>query len=73
MSDKETFFQLTLSEHMNTLPKNSLPYLRYIQMVSELASTRESTRFLRALEAAGVDKWSGYEEAQDLLEEWENE
>ena len=33
----------------------------------------EDQRFLRALEAAGVDNWEGYEIAQDRLEEWDNE
>ena len=33
----------------------------------------ERSNFLYALEAAGVDNWVGYEEAQNLLEEWANE
>ena len=33
-----------------------------------LASLTEDVTFLRALEAAGVDNWSGYEEAQEMVE-----
>ena len=29
--------------------------------------------FLEALINCGVDNWEGYEDAQDLLEQWENE
>jgi hypothetical protein len=39
-----------------TIPKHI-----YDQMVSEV-------EFLRCLEAAGVDNWSGYEMAQDIQE-----
>ena len=28
---------------------------------------------LRALEAAGVDNWNGYDTAMDILEEWAEE
>jgi len=31
----------------------------------------EDSNFLSALRAAGVDNWSGYGEAFDILEEWE--
>lgn len=31
----------------------------------------EDQRWLRALEAAGVDNWVGFEEAQELLEDWD--
>ena len=34
---------------------------------------KERDAFLCALEAAGVDNWNGYGEAQDILEEWNND
>jgi uncharacterized heparinase superfamily protein len=30
-------------------------------------------RWLYALEAAGVDNWEGFEEAQRIIEEWDDE
>ena len=33
---------------------------------------QERDAFLCALEAAGVDNWDGYGDAQDILEEWNN-
>lgn len=30
----------------------------------------ENDAFMDALVAAGVDNWDGYDEAKDLLEEW---
>ena len=33
----------------------------------------DNDTFLCALEAAGVDNWSGYGEAQNILEEWDEE
>ena len=33
----------------------------------------DESRFLHALQAAGVDNWEGYSYAYDLLEEWDSE
>jgi len=33
----------------------------------------EDSNFLEALKCLGVDNWSGYSEAMELLEEWDNE
>ena len=33
----------------------------------------EDSRFLDALRATGVDNWSGYEYAQEMIEEWDKE
>ena len=33
----------------------------------------EDSQFLCALQAAGVDNWDGYSDAQEILEEWDNE
>ena len=33
----------------------------------------ERDNFLSALEAAGVDNWDGYEQAHEILEQWQNE
>jgi hypothetical protein len=41
--------------------------------VTELASLREDANKLRALEAAGVDNWEGYDHAMELMREWEAE
>lgn len=40
---------------------------------SYLAVLEKDQRFLRALEAAGVGNWDGYDVAKDILDEWENE
>ena len=39
----------------------------------EHARLQDRDAFLCALEAAGVDNWDGYDNAQDILEEWNNE
>jgi len=39
----------------------------------EYESLLEDSNFLSALRAAGVDNWSGYGEAFNILEEWEEE
>lgn len=52
-----------------------------LKVVTEtLATTRKNSqddserlRFLDALEGAGVDNWKGYEDAQDMIEAWNNE
>ena len=31
------------------------------------------SQFLSALRCAGVDNWNGYEEAQEMVEEWDKE
>jgi len=33
----------------------------------------EAEETLSALQAAGVDDWDGYDNAQDILEDWQNE
>ena len=33
----------------------------------------EDSRFLCALRNAGVDNWDGYEEAQEMVKEWDEE
>lgn len=33
----------------------------------------EQDRWLCALEAAGVDNWEGFEEAQRIIKEWDDE
>ncbi len=39
----------------------------------ENKSLKERELFLLALEASGVDNWSGYSFAFDILKEWEDE
>jgi hypothetical protein len=48
-------------EEMVTITK-----ARYDQMVKELD-------FLEALRQAGVDNWQGYDEAVNILHEWQGE
>lgn len=43
------------------------------QLFNYLDELEERERWLCALEAAGVDNWSGYEYAQEVIEEWDNE
>jgi hypothetical protein len=45
--------------------QNNIPSTEHTVMLSikELESLQRDRRFLRALEAAGVDNWEGYEEA----------
>lgn len=49
----------------------------FIQGVKRLETLAEELEervaFLDALEAAGVDNWDGYDEAQELLEAWQQE
>ena len=39
----------------------------------EYESLLEDSNFLSALKAAGVDNWSGYGEAFDIMREWDEE
>ena len=39
----------------------------------EYDSLLEDSQFLCALQGAGVDNWSGYGYAQEMIEEWDNE
>ncbi len=39
----------------------------------EYSKLIERDRWLYALEAAGVDNWEGFEEAQQIIKEWDNE
>ena len=43
------------------------------QLFNYLDKLEERERWLCALEAAGVDNWSGYEYAHEVIEEWDNE
>lgn len=43
------------------------------ELYESLMKDQDDVRFLHALRAAGVDNWSGYEDAQDILESWDNE
>lgn len=49
----------------------------FIQGVKRLETLAEKLEervvFLDALEEAGVDSWDGYDEAQELLEVWQQE
>ena len=40
---------------------------------SEYDSLSEDSRWLSALECAGVDNWEGYGIAKDMLAEWDEE
>jgi len=40
---------------------------------SEYDSLLEYSRWLSALECSGVDNWSGYDEAKEMLAEWDEE
>lgn len=42
-------------------------------LISNLNNLIDRETFLCALEVAGVDNWSGYEYAYEILEEWEKE
>ena len=33
---------------------------------------KEDSKLLRALQAAGVDNWDGYDHALDILDSWSN-
>jgi len=37
----------------------------------EYEALQDDAEWLRALRAAGVDNWQGYEQAQDILEDME--
>lgn len=43
------------------------------QLFNYLDKLEERDLWLSALENAGVDNWEGYEYAQELMEEWDNE
>lgn len=40
---------------------------------AEYDKLSEDSRFLCALQNAGVDNWDGYEVAQEMIEEWDKE
>lgn len=42
-------------------------------LIKYLEEMDYDSMFLSALQNAGVDNWEGYEYAQEILEEWENE
>lgn len=39
--------------------------------MKEYLELQETSAFMRALEAAGVDNWEGYGIAQDMMAEWQ--
>lgn len=39
----------------------------------EYDSLIQSSRWLECLESAGVDNWSGFDYARELLDEWDEE
>lgn len=41
--------------------------------IEEYDELLEDSRFLCALQGAGVDNWNGYENAQEMIEEWDKE
>lgn len=41
--------------------------------MSEYEELLEDSRFLSALEAAGIDNWEGYDYAKDILRDWDKE
>lgn len=41
--------------------------------LADLEECVDDSRFLHALRAAGVDNWGGYENAQDIIAEWDTE
>lgn len=43
------------------------------QLFNYLDELEERDIWLSALENAGVNNWEGYEYAQELMEEWDNE
>lgn len=46
----------------------------YVEItVEEYEALLEDSKMLYALEAAGVDNWDGYSEAQEILEQMEQE
>lgn len=42
-------------------------------LYDSLMEDQDDVRFLSALRCAGVDNWSGYDHAQDILAEWDAE
>ena len=42
---------------------------KLIKLLEENHKLKKDAKFMRALEAAGVDNWEGYGIAQDLLDE----
>ena len=72
MSDKPTMSQSLNAEQYY---KRLSEWLEKRVEVLEEENTKLDKRddFLTALESAGVDNWQGYEHAQDIMEEWENE
>lgn len=43
------------------------------ELKERLKEADTDQQFLSALICAGVDNWSGYEEAQDMVKEWDSE
>ena len=56
------------------MPIGNLDSFETVTIPIDVYNEREKAiRWLNCLEAAGVDNWSGYEYAQELYEEAENE
>lgn len=60
MSDEQR--EMTLEEWVNRLPEIHLAHRQYKELL-------EDQNRLRALEAAGVDNWDGYDYALDQLKD----
>ena len=42
---------------------------KYNELRERVEELEDDVKFLRALEAAGVDSWEGYEVAQEMMED----
>lgn len=68
-----------ISAMSDDLNKGKMEFVRDDQVVitkelyKSLMEDQDDVRFLHALRAAGVDNWSGYGDAQDILESWDTE
>ena len=50
-----------------------MPETKVSISLEEYSKLLDRDQKLCALEAAGVDNWEGYEEAMNILEEWNSE
>lgn len=51
---------------MNNVKEITIPQERYEELL-------QAEEVLQALREAGVDNWIGYEDAMDILDEWNKE
>lgn len=56
-----------------TTRHESLPAGSVVLSAKEYDDLLERDRWLSALEGAGVDNWDGWDEAKDMLAEWDAE